>query len=398
MTGSSPHVAIVSAVRTPLGKFGGALGRVPATTLGKVVAEEALRRASVRPDQVEEVIFGCGIQAGLGQNPARQVLIRSGIPPNVGGLTVNKVCGSGMKSLMLAASEIRAGDFTLVLAGGMESMSLAPFLLPSRARWGLRLGDASLVDAVQNDALLDAYDHQSMGMTGEAVAKRFGITRAEADAFAVGSHRKAGEASASGRFDPEIVPVPSPIPGGAPVARDEGPRPESTRESLGALKPAFVPGGILTAGNSSQLSDGAAALVLVGEPAARDLGLRPLAWIRSYHVSGVPPPRVMEAPIPAVEGLLSKEHLTIEDIDLFEHNEAFSTASIAVQRALRVPEERFNVNGGAVALGHPIGCSGARITVTLLHEMLRRKVFRGLATLCMGGGNGTALLLERAEA
>jgi acetyl-CoA C-acetyltransferase len=397
MSASPSRVAILSAVRTPLGKFGGSLSRVPAPTLGKVVAEEALRRASVGPEQIEEVIFGCGIQAGLGQNPARQVLIRSGIPPEVGAVTVNKVCGSGMKSIMLAASEIRAGDVAIALAGGMESMSLAPFLLPARARWGLRLGDASLVDAVQNDALLDAYDHQSMGMTGEAVAKRFGISRAEADAFAVESHRRAGEASATGRFAQEIVPVPSPAPGGPPVGRDEGPRPDSTLESLASLKPSFIAGGILTAGNSSQLSDGAAALVLASEEAVQRRGLRPLAWIRSYHVGGVPPPRVMEAPIPTVQGHLAKEHLTIEEVDLFEHNEAFSTASIAVQRALRVPEGRFNVNGGAVALGHPIGCSGARITVTLLHEMLRRKAFRGLATLCMGGGNGTSLLLERAE-
>ncbi len=390
------RVAILSAVRTPIGKFGGGLSKVPSPFLGKIAAGAALERAGVRPDQVEEVIFGCGIAAGVGQNPARQVLLHSGIPPNVGGVTVNKVCGSGMKSLMFASSEIRAGDVSLVLAGGMESMSNAPFLLPARARWGIRLGDVPVLDAMQNDGLTDAYDHQSMGMTGERIAQRFHISREEADEFALESHLRAHRASEDGRFAQEIVAVPASVTGSTEVRRDEGPRGNSTREKLATLRPAFLPGGVLTAGNSSQLSDGAAALVLASEEMAAKLSRPPLAWIRSSQVGGVAPADVMESPIPTVRAHLQKEGLGVGDLDLFEHNEAFSTASIAVRRALEVPERIFNVNGGAVALGHPIGCSGARIVVTLLHEMIRRKAFRGLATLCMGGGNGTSLILENA--
>ena len=397
MSDSPGRVAILSAVRTPIGKFGGGLSKVPSPFLGKIAAGAALERAGVRPDQIEEVIFGCGIAAGVGQNPARQVLIHSGIPPNVGAVTVNKVCGSGMKSLMFASSEIRAGDLSLVLAGGMENMSNAPFLLPARARWGIRLGDVPILDAMQNDGLTDAYDHQSMGMTGERITQRFHISREEADEFALESHLRAHRASEDGRFAEEIVAVPASVTGSTEVRRDEGPRGNSTREKLSTLRPAFLPGGILTAGNSSQLSDGAAALVLASEKMAAELSRPPLAWIRSSQVGGVAPADVMESPIPTVRAHLQREGLGVADLDLFEHNEAFSTASIAVRRALEVPDRIFNVNGGAVALGHPIGCSGARIVVTLLHEMIRRKAFRGLATLCMGGGNGTSLILENAS-
>ncbi len=390
---TSARVAIVGAVRTPLGKFRGTLSRVPAVTLGRIAAQEAMKRARVGPSQIEEVIFGCCIQAGLGQNPARQVLLGSGIPETRGGVTVNKVCGSGMKAIMMAASSIRAGDQDLVLAGGMESMDLAPYLVPN-LRDGVRYGDVKLVDAMLQDSLLDAYDHEHMGMTGEDVARRYGITRAEADQFALRSHERAVRAVRGGLFKPEIVPVPGTITGKGDLDHDEGPRPDTNLEKLAALKPSFRPDGVLTAGNSSSLSDGAAAVVLASEAKVRELNLGPLAWIHSYHTGGVAPSRVMEAPIPTVREHLARARLTIEEIDVVEHNEAFSTASIAVARELKIPDERFNVNGGAVALGHPIGCSGARIVVTLVHEMSRRKVHRGLATLCMGGGNGTSMLVE----
>ncbi len=372
------------------------MSKVPSVRLGQVAVKEALLRAQVRPTQVEELLFGCALQAGLGQNPARQVQLGCDIPVEVGSVTINKVCGSGMKSLMLGASEIRAGDLGIAVVGGMESMDQAPYLLP-KVRFGLKYGESKVLDAMLTDSLLDAYDHEHMGLTGEDVAKRFSITREQADVFSLRSHQKAVAAWEAGRFTSEVVPVPAEVTGGAPVERDEGPRGDTTLEKLAKLKPAFAPKGVLTAGNSSQLSDGAAALVLASEEKVRELSLKPLAWIRSYHVSGVPPARVMEAPIPAVKEHLAKEKLTPADLDLFEHNEAFSTASIAVQSTFQVPEEKFNVNGGAVALGHPIGCSGARIVVTLLHEMMRRKVHRGLATLCMGGGNGTSVILERAD-
>ena len=389
-------MAIVGAVRTPIGKFGGGLSKVPSVKLGQLAVREALSRAKVPPSEVDGLLFGCALQAGLGQNPARQVQLGCDIPVEVGSTTINKVCGSGMKSLMLASSEVRAGDASLVVAGGMESMDLAPYLLP-KARWGLRYGEGKVLDAMLTDSLLDAYDGEHMGLTGEAVAKKFGITREEADQFSLRSHEKACAAWSSGRLREEVVAVPAEMTGGAAVERDEGPRADTSLEKLGKLKPAFQPKGVLTAGNSSQISDGAAALVLASEEKVAKLSLRPLAWVHSYAVSGVPPNRVMESPIPTVKKHLAETHLTVADLDLFEHNEAFSTASIAVQRTFEVPEERFNVNGGAVALGHPIGCSGARIVVTLLHEMMRRRSHRGLATLCMGGGNGTSMILERAE-
>ena len=387
------RVAIVGAARTPIGKFRGELHRVPAVILGQVAAREALARAGVRADQVNETLIGHGIQAGMGQNTARQVALGIGIPVTSGATTINKVCGSGMKAVTLGAAAVRVGDLGIALTGGMESMDKAPHILLD-LREGIKFGDDPLRDAMLLDSLLDAYDHQHMGVTGEDVARRYGITRAEADQFSFESNRKAIQATEQGWLKDEIVPVPASITGNHELTRDEGPRADSSVEKLSKLKPAFLPEGILTAGNSSQLSDGAAALVLASESRVQELGLKPLAWVHSYHTSGVEPSRVMESPIPTVREHLAKTGLTVEDIDLFEHNEAFSTASIAVRKALNIPAEKFNVHGGAVALGHPIGCSGTRIIVTLLYAMRRRNVHRGLATLCMGGGNGMSVILE----
>ncbi|MDG6913435.1 MAG: thiolase family protein [Nitrososphaerota archaeon] len=391
---SDAKVAILSAVRTPIGKFLGGLSQVSPVVLGQIAVEEALRRAKVSPSDIEEILFGCGIQAGLGQNPARQVGLAAGMGVEPGAVTINMVCGSGMKSLMLGADSIRLGERKVVLVGGMESMSRAPYLAPG-VRLGSRYGDTPLVDAVLQDSLLDAYDHLHMGRTGEDVARRFGITRDDADAFALRSNQRAAAATERGELLREIAPVPATVTKGNEVSKDEGFRPDTTREKLSRLKPAFAPDGVLTAGNSSQLSDGAAALVLASRDWAEQHGIAPIGWVHSAHTSGVPPSRVMESPIPTVQGHLKKVGLTIGDLDLVEHNEAFSTASIAVQRALNIPDDRFNVNGGAVALGHPIGCSGARIVVTLLNAMAHRTSQRGLATLCMGGGNGLSVLIER---
>ena len=393
---SPKRIAIVGAARTPIGKFRSAYAKTPAVVLGQVAAREALNRAGVKPELVEDTIFGSVIQAGLGQNPARQVALGVGVPENREAVTVNIVCGSGMKALMYGCSEILSGTYSLVLTGGMESMTMAPYLLP-RARDGLKYGDATLVDSILNDSLVDAYGHMPMGITGEDVAKRNGITRADADKFSYYSNMKAVNAIKTGRFKDEIVPVPAKLAGGkADVSDDEGPRADTTIEKLATLKPAFDPNGVLTAGNSSQLSDGGAALVIASEEKVAQLGLKPLAWIHSYHASGIAPSRVMEAPIPTVKEHLKKVNLRIEDIDLVEHNEAFSTASIAVQKNCNIPDEKFNVNGGAVALGHPVGCSGARIMVTLLYEMKKRSSKLGLGTLCMGGGNGLSTIIERA--
>lgn len=395
----SPRVAIVSAVRTPIGKFGGNLRQTPATVLGTIAVEAALARARVAPADVPELVFGHCIQAGTGQNPARQVLLGAGIPNTSGAVTINKVCGSGLKAITLAAAEIRAGDFDLIVAGGMESMDSAPFLLPNRIREGHRYGPLTADDAVLRDSLLDAYgDHDHMGLTGERVAEHFQLTRAEVDAFALRSHQRAADATKAGLFKPEMVPVPGErTHTGKGLENDEGIRPDTTVESLAKLKPAFRPDGILTAGNSSQLSDGAAAVVVAGEPAMSRLGLRPLAWIHSYAVSGVDPDDVMESPIPTVKLHLARTGFVPGDFDRVEHNEAFSSASLAVQRTFGFTEEQFNPRGGAVALGHPIGASGARIVVTLLHELIASDGALGLATLCMGGGNGLSIILDRRD-
>jgi acetyl-CoA C-acetyltransferase len=386
---------ILSAVRTPIGKFGGGLKDMTATQLGAVAVREATRRAAVDPKQVDECIMGNVISAGLGQNPARQAALHGGLPPEVSAVTVNKVCGSGLKAVMMAADVISAGRGDLFIAGGMESMTNAPYLL-EKARFGYKLFDSQLVDAMVRDGLWDSFNDFHMGNTGEIIAERYGVTRQAADEFSLWSHQKAVRAMKEGRFKEEIVPVElKSRKGSTLISDDEGPREDTTLEALSRLKPVFRDNGVLTAGNSSSINDGASALVIASPAKAGQLGGEPLARIVDYSAAGMKPELIMEAPIPAVQKLLQRNSLQMSDIDLFEHNEAFSTASIAVKDTLKVPEDRFNVNGGAVALGHPIGCSGARVLTTLLYEMKRRDVARGIATLCLGGGNAVAMLVER---
>jgi len=387
----SEEVVIISGVRTAVGRFGRSFRHVPAVRLGAVAVSEAMRRARISPRDVSEVILGNVISAGLGQNPARQAAIYAGIPVETGSFTVNKVCGSGLKAVMLAAQSVKAGDGDIVVAGGMENMSASPYLIGS-LRWGTRLGHTPAVDAMIHDGLWDVYNDFHMAMTGERVAEKYGITRQEADGFSLKSHQKAMSAIREGRFAEEIVPVEE---GGAPIIRDECVREDTSLEKLARLRPVFKEDGILTAGNCSKLSDGAAALVVTSRQRAEELGIEPLARIIGYAVGGTKPEDVMEAPIPTVRDLLRKTGLTVADIDLFEHNEAYATASIVVERELGIPEEKMNVNGGAVAIGHPIGCSGARILVTLLYALKEKGLTRGLATLCLGGGNALAMVVER---
>ena len=390
-------VAILSATRTPIGKFGGSLRNVPAPDLGTHAARAAVERSGIPAAEIDEILFGNGIQAGVGQNPARQVLRGVGIPDSAGAATINMVCGSGLKAINLGFAVIRAGEFDRVLVGGMESMSNAPHLLPGRLRWGSKPGPYSLDDAMQRDGLMDAYgEHEIMGLTGERVARHFHLTRAEVDAFALRSNRLAVQALHDGYFAAEVVPVPeSMTPGAKGLAHDECPRPDTSLEALGKLRPAFGSDGVLTAGNSSQISDGAAALVLASRREVESRGLKPLAWIHSTGESGVHPDDVMEAPIPTVRKHLARVGLSPSQFDRVEHNEAFASASIAVQRTFGFTEEQFNVHGGAVALGHPIGASGARIVVTLVQELVRTRTRLGLATACMGGGNGLSLIVDR---
>ena len=400
MSAPSPRsVAILSAVRTPIGRFGGALRTVPATRLGTLAARAAIDRAGLAPADVEQVLFGQAIQAGAGQNPARQVLRGAGVPDPVGAATVNMVCGSGMKALHWGYSAIRAGDFDRVVVGAMESMSCAPYLVDGGMRWGSLPGPHTLDDGMQRDALIDAYDeHEIMGLTGERIAKKLGLTRADVDSYGLRSHLRASRAVAAGTFSSEMVAVPAELtPGGTGLDHDEAPRADTTLEKLARLKPVFAPDGVLTAGNSSKLSDGAAALVLASAREVRARGATPLAWIHSVAESGVHPRDVMESPIPTVRKHLAQTGLRASDFDRVEHNEAYSSASIAVQREFDFADDRFNVNGGAVALGHPIGASGARIVVTLVHELVRSRTGRGLATLCMGGGNGLSVALDRSD-
>jgi acetyl-CoA C-acetyltransferase len=385
---------IASACRTPVGKFGKSLVGVSAALLGAAAIRDAVARAGIKPKDVGDVIFGNVISSGLGQNVARQAAIYAGVPVQVGSLSVNMVCGSGMRSVILAAQAIRAGDQGIVVAGGTESMSNAPYIVRDM-RWGRRYGDAKLEDAILLDGLWDVYNEFQMGMTGERVAKKHGVTRKQADEYAYESHMKAVKAQRAGRFREEIVPVDVERDGRKEAfATDECIRPDTTIEKLSGLRPAFSPEGILTAGNSSQLSDGASALVVMSGDAAKKMRLKPLARVVACASGGTKPEDVMEAPIPTVRALLKKTGFSIDEIDLVEHNEAYSTASIVVRDKLGIPEEKFNVNGGAVALGHPLGCSGARILTTLVYEMKRRGKRRGLATLCMGGGNGLAMLIE----
>jgi acetyl-CoA C-acetyltransferase len=388
-------VVIASAVRTAVGTFGGALRDIPAIELGKIAVQEALKRAKIKPEQVEEMILGNVLTAGQGQNPARQVLIRSGIPKEVPATTINKVCASGLKSVMMAAQVIKAGDAEIVMAGGMESMSMTPFLL-SGARWGYRMNDGALIDGMIHDGLLDIFNRYHMGITAENVAEKFGVSRQEQDALAFRSQQNAGRAIKEGRFKDEIVPVLIPQKKGDPVAFqvDEHPRPTTTLEALAGLRPAFKKDGTVTAGNASGINDGAAAIVVMSAEKAKALGIEPLAKIKAYATAGVAPDIMGTGPVPSSQKALAKAGLAVKDLDLIEANEAFAAQAVYVNKTMGWDMAKVNVNGGAVALGHPIGASGARILVTLLHEMKKRKSRYGIATLCVGGGMGAALIAE----
>jgi len=389
---------ILSAVRTPIGRFQGGLAGLSATELGAKVIAEAVRRAGLQGKQVDEAIMGNVVQAGLGQNPARQAALKGGCDPRVAAMTINKVCGSGLKAVALAAQAVQLGESEIVVAGGMESMSNCPYLLPN-ARTGYRIGDQKVVDSMICDGLWDAYENFHMGMTGELVAEKYAITREEQDKFALESHQKAVRARKSCFLESQILPIEVPQKKGEPVVikYDESPREDSTLEALAKLKPAFKKDGTVTAGNAPGTNDGAAALVVTSERVAGKLGKQAMARIVAQAVSGVEPKWVMMAPVDAVEKLLAKTGWDRDkDVDLVELNEAFSVAAIAVTRQLKLNPEKVNVNGGAVAIGHPIGASGARILVTLLYELQRRNWKRGIAALCLGGGNAVALAVERA--
>jgi acetyl-CoA C-acetyltransferase len=388
---------ILSAVRTPVGKFQGALSSFTATELGARVVAEVTHRAGIEPDAVDEVIMGNVVQAGLGQNPARQAALRGGLNARVAAMTINKVCGSGLKSVALAAQGVMLGESDIVVAGGMESMSNCPYLLPD-ARGGYRIGDRQVVDSMIHDGLWDVYEDFHMGMTGELVAEKYKISREEQDRFALQSHQRAVHAMNSCFVESQILPIDVPQKKGEPIVlrRDESPRADASLEALAKLRPAFKKEGTVTAGNAPGTNDGAAAVVVTSEAAAARLGKTPMARIVAQAVSGVEPKWVMMAPVEAVERLLRKTGWDRDrDVDLYELNEAFAVQAIAVMRELRLNPAKVNVNGGAVAIGHPIGASGARILVTLLYEMQRRGVHRGIAALCLGGGNAVALAVER---
>jgi acetyl-CoA C-acetyltransferase len=389
---------IVSATRTPTGKFLGLLKDLTATDLGALVVREAVARAGIDPALVDECIMGHVIQAGTGQNPARQAALKGGLSEHVAALTVNKVCGSGLKAVMLAAQGIATGDIDVAVAGGMESMSNAPYLLP-RVREGLRMGNGAIVDALINDGLWCAFENCHMGMSGEVVADEYGVSRSDQDAYAVESHRKAAHATREGWFRDEIVPVQVAQRKGPPVLvdRDEPIREDTSMASLAALKPAFKEDGSVTAGNAPGVNDGAAAVVLMAAEKARALGIRPLARIVGQATTGLAPKMVLMTPVESVRRVAAKVGWKLEDVDLFEINEAFSVQLVAVMRELGIAPDRVNVHGGAVALGHAIGGSGARVLTTLLYALERRKLTRGIAALCLGGGNGVALAVERSE-
>ena len=386
---------IVSACRTPVGRFLGSLKDFGAPELGALVVKEAVARAEIRPDDVEEVIMGNVLSAGLGQNPARQAAIKAGLPVKVPAFTLNKVCGSGLKAVSLAAQAIRAGDHHVIVAGGMESMSNAPYLLKG-GREGLRLGHGELIDSMISDGLWDVYEDFHMGCCGEAVAEKYGISRQAQDEYALGSHRKAIAAIDAGKFKAEIVAVPMSQKKGPPLSfdTDEGPRRDTSIETLARLKPAFKDGGTVTAGNAPGVNDGASALVVMSEERSGKGRRKPLAEIVSYASSGLEPKMVMMAPVEAVRRTLEMASWSADEVDLFELNEAFSVQSVALLRELKLRPERVNVNGGAVALGHPIGCSGARVLTTLLYAMADRKAKRGVAALCLGGGNAVAMAVR----
>ena len=390
------EAVIISAARTPVGKFLGALKGFSATELGAIVVREAVKRAGVKPEDVDEVIMGCVIQAGLGQNPARQAALNAGIPSTVSAVTVNKVCGSGLKAVMMAAQGVQLGDSEMVVAGGMESMSNAPYLVP-KAREGYRFGNGQLVDAMIHDGLWCAFENYHMGCTGEVVADEYKISRSEQDEFATNSHRKAAAAIKAGYFKDEIVPVEIKQKKGAALIfdTDETVREDTTVEVLGKLKPAFKSEGTVTAGNAPSVNDGASAVVVTSLRRARELGVEPMAKIVAQAVSGVEPRLVMMAPVEAIRKLLKKTGWSGSEVDLVELNEAFSVAALAVTRELGLDPEKVNVNGGAVALGHAIGQSGSRLLTTVLYELKRRYARRGIVSLCLGGGNAVAMAVER---
>lgn len=390
------EIVIVSAVRTPIGNFNGSLKDISAQKLGALVIQSALEKAGIKPEQVNEVIMGNVLQAGAGQNPARQASIHSGIPQEVPAFTINKVCGSGLKAVHLAAQAISAGDADIIVAGGMENMSQAPYLL-NNARAGFRLGDQKVIDSMIQDGLWCAFNDYHMGVTAENICEQYELTREELDQFTVRSQQRAMAAIEAGRFEEEIVPVVIPQRKGDPIvfAKDEFPKPGTNMETLSKLRPAFKKDGVVTAANSSGINDGAAAVVIMSKQKADELGIEPLATIRANASAGVDPSIMGIGPVPATKKALEKAGLSLEDIHLIEANEAFAAQSVAVGKELNINEEILNVNGGAIALGHPIGASGTRILVSLLHELKRRDERYGLATLCIGGGQGIATIVER---
>lgn len=392
------EVVIVAAARTPVGKFQGALSGFTATQLGAIAVREAVKRAGIDAASVDECIMGNVVSAGLGQNPARQAALYGGLPPEVSAMTINKVCGSGLKAVALAAQAVLTGNSEIVVAGGMESMTNAPYLLP-QGRSGFRMGNSVVVDSMVHDGLWDAFNDYHMGVTGENVAEKYGITREEQDAYALNSHRKAAEARREGRFVAEIVSVEIPAKKkgavGTMMDADESIREDASLEALRALKPAFKKDGKVTAGNAPGVNDAGAAVVVMSARKAAALGLKPLVRIKAQATSGVEPKWVMMAPVTGVRKVLERAGWSADSVDLFELNEAFAVQALGVTRELGLPLEKVNVNGGAVAIGHPIGASGARVLITLIYEMIRRDVKRGVAALCLGGGNSVAMAVER---
>lgn len=390
------EVVIVSAVRTPIGNFGGTLKDTPARTLGAIAVKAALERAGIDPASVDEVVFGSVLQGGLGQNIARQVAIDAGLPIEVPSMTINKVCGSGLRVVGLAAQMIKAGDADIIVAGGTENMSMAPYVMP-KARWGARMGDAKVVDMMVHDGLTDAFSGVHMGITAENICEQWGLTREELDEFAASSQQKAEAALKSGAFKDEITPVVIPQRKGDPIVfdTDEYPKPGVVASGLAKLSPAFKKDGMVTAANASGINDAAAAVVVMSKEKADELGIKPLCTIKSYASAGVDPQIMGIGPVPATKKALEKAGLSLADMDLIEANEAFAAQSLAVGKDLGIDPAKLNVNGGAIALGHPIGASGTRILVSLIHEMQKKDAKYGLATLCIGGGQGTALIIEK---
>ena len=390
-----PEIVLLAPVRTPIGKYLGGLSELPAPQLGALVLRESLRRANVSPERVDEVIIGNVIQAGVGQNPARQAAIHAGLPDTIAAFTVNKVCGSGLKAVMLAAQAIKAGDANIVLAGGIESMSRAPHLLMG-ARNGWKYGDQKAVDAMIHDGLWCAFENWHMGAAAEHIAAKCGVSRSEQDRFSAQSHQRAAAAWEKGLFSGEVLPVTiGSGPKAKTIARDEGVRADTSADTLAKLKPSFCDGGTVTAGNASMLSDGAAAVLVVSAQAAEKLDAKPFARMVAYATSGIAPKDIFLAPVSAVRQVLEKARLTAKDIDLFELNEAFAAQMLACNSELKLDEGRINIHGGAIALGHPIGASGTRVLVTLLHALQHHGLKRGLASLCLGGGNAVAMIVER---